>query len=123
MADSNYWFKLDSEVVTDDDYDIVLVFADSAGNGVDISAWTFYYHCKSLDSSNSDTITVADGSMSKSNSGSGVTDTVTIPLAQAATDAMAKGKYLQEIKVVKNSKNYTIARGTIKFADKVVTIT
>jgi hypothetical protein len=115
-----YWFSLDSDLMTEDSVNITLTFSNaSGGSPIDISAWTFYY--KAEERGGTDTITVADGSMTKSDSGTGTTDTVTIPLDNSISGVTA-GRYDQEIAVVISSEPTVIARGTLTIPQRLTTV-
>jgi len=115
-----YYFNLDEVIVKGDDRSITLTFSDTAGDPVDISAWTFYYAADERNGTGA--ITVADGSMTKSDSGRGVTDTVTIPRADTVTNVTV-GFWDHDIAVKDASDEITtIAKGVLTIVDRETTV-
>jgi len=75
-----HWAERDLYAVEDEQISFAFTFTLTAtGQPLDISGYTLYFAAGGDWTTN--TIVVANGTMTKSNSGSGVTDTVTIPLS------------------------------------------
>lgn len=114
MADQ-YWATIDDQVVAADDHKLSLTFS-SGGVATDISGWTFQYLANS-GGWTTDTISIADGTMTKTDSGSGTTDTINIIFSDTVTD-VDPGKYRHSLVAQVPTDDRTIFRGTLRVHEK-----
>ncbi len=96
-------------------------FKDSDGNPVDISAWVIFYTVKA-DYADADADAAANyestndpSQVTKSDSGTGTTDTVSVSLTQADSQALVVGTtYYQDVqRVISGTDVWTFALGVL----------